>query len=410
MKKILLVIRTEIVNVFTRRSYLFFTFGLPVLIFLSYMVFSNINQSGNQVISNLLAEKPVVIQTEGYIDPGNIIQIFPDEIAEGTFLEFSNEDLAKDSLEKGLISAYYLITEDIFQTGEIIYVRPDFNPLSDNGQDWQMRQLLTLNLFDGNSQRASLIQYPVFFNQKPLDPSTLPADESSIAFIVPYATTIIFYIVILSSSGLLLNSVVNEKQNQVIEVIMLSVSPLQLLTGKIAGLGLVGLMQSIIYSSVGYVLLKLSGRTTEIPAQLNLPPSILIWVVVFFLAGFMIYASLMAGLGALVPNIREASQSTIIVIAPLIIPMFFISIILERPHGIIATILSIFPLTAPVAMMTRLASGGVPIWQPFVALILSIFTAMIIIRIVSGFFRSQILLSGQDFKASLFFKAMLGKI
>ena len=108
--------------------------------------------------------------------------------------------------------------------------------------------------------------------------------------------------------------------------------------------------------------------------------------------------------------IREASQATFVVIAPLIVPMLFISIMLEQPHGPISTFLSLFPLSAPVAMMTRLASGGVPVWHPILAVVLSLLTAALILRTVTGFFRTQTLLSGQEFKVSLFFKAMIGKI
>lgn len=124
----------------------------------------------------------------------------------------------------------------------------------------------------------------------------------------------------------------------------------------------------------------------------------------------MIYASLMAGLGALVPNLREASQATFVVIAPMLIPMLSLSMLIEKPHGTYSTILSIFPLTAPVAMMTRLASGNVPLWQLLLAVGLSFLTAILIIRIVTKFFHAQTLLSGQEFKTSMFVKAMFGKL
>ncbi|MBT4304144.1 MAG: ABC transporter permease [Chloroflexi bacterium] len=410
MKKILLVIRSEVVNIFTRPSYLILTFGLPVLGFILFLVFTNLNQKETQAISEIFKESPTTVQTEGFIDQGGIIKNVPEFLQDGSFQEFENENSAKKALEDTLISAYYLINPDIYDTGEIIYVRPDFNPLSGNGQDWKMRELFAYNLFDGDGQLSALVQYPVDFIDQPLDPSITEGQDSELAFIVPYVTTILFYIVILSSASLLLNSVVSEKQNRVIEVIMLSVSPHQLLTGKILGLGFVGLLQSLIYTSVGFTLLKISGRSVEVPPTLNFSPSILIWGIIFFVVGFLIYASLMAGLGALVPNIREASQATFVVIAPMIVPMLFISIMLEQPHGPIATFLSLFPLTAPVAMMTRLASGGVPLWHPILAVILSLLTAALILRTVTGVFRSQTLLSGQEFKISLFFKAMIGKI
>ena len=90
-------------------------------------------------------------------------------------------------------------------------------------------------------------------------------------------------------------------------------------------------------------LLLLNGRTFDLPPGFELPPSILAWGIVFFLLGYAVYASLMAALGALVPNLKEGTQSTIVVIWPTIVPMLLISILIEQPHGALATELSLFP-------------------------------------------------------------------
>ena len=117
----------------------------------------------------------------------------------------------------------------------------------------------------------------------------------------------------------------------------------------------------------------------------------------------------MAGVGALVPNLREASQATTVMIIPLIIPLIFISAIIGDPNGPLAVGLSLFPLTAPVTMMTRLAAGNVPIWQPALAAGLLAVTAVLIVRAVAGMFRAQILLSGQAFNLRRFFVALAGR-
>jgi len=117
----------------------------------------------------------------------------------------------------------------------------------------------------------------------------------------------------------------------------------------------------------------------------------------------------MAGLGALVPNLREASQATILVIFPLIIPVVLLSILINDPHGLLATVLSLFPLTSPVAMMTRLAAGGVPFWQTLLAAALLAVTAVLVVRSVARMFRAQTILSGQPFSRKVFFNALFGR-
>jgi ABC-2 type transport system permease protein len=207
----------------------------------------------------------------------------------------------------------------------------------------------------------------------------------------------------------LLSSITKEKENRVIEVLMLSATPRQLLLGKIIGLGIAGLIQTVLWVGTGYTLLRLSGQTFQLPAIFQLPPSFLVWGLVFFVLGYAVYGGLMAGIGALVPNLREASQATIILVIPLIIPLMFISVLIEEPHSTFGVVTSLFPLTAPVVMMTRLASGGVPWWQPPLASVLLLATAYLIILAVARMFHAQTILSGQPFNVKRYLLALVGR-
>ncbi|RLD03221.1 MAG: hypothetical protein DRI56_12830, partial [Chloroflexota bacterium] len=120
-------------------------------------------------------------------------------------------------------------------------------------------------------------------------------------------------------------------------------------------------------------------------------------------------ASLMAGMGALMPNMKESSQATFIVIAPMLIPMFLITVLIEDPHGALSLGLSLFPLTSPIAMMTRISAGGVPLWQLLLACALLGATVVIVVRMVARMFHAQTLLSGQAFSSKRYFKALLGR-
>lgn len=117
----------------------------------------------------------------------------------------------------------------------------------------------------------------------------------------------------------------------------------------------------------------------------------------------------MAGLGALVPNMKEASQATTVIILPLILPILLINNLISDSNGSLSVILSIFPLTSPVSMMTRLATADVPIWQLILAVLLLVGTVYLVLRAVAGMFRTQNLLSGQSFKIGVFFKELFGR-
>jgi ABC-2 type transport system permease protein len=207
----------------------------------------------------------------------------------------------------------------------------------------------------------------------------------------------------------MLNSVTTEKQNRVMEMLIVSITPVQMLTGKIIALGLVGLFQTIVWTGAGYGLLKLTGMTMPSAAAFQLPVSILIWGGIFFVLGYALYGSFMAGVGALVPNLREASQATTVIIIPMIIPLIMLSALINDPNGTLSVVLSLFPLTAPVAMMTRLSAAEIPIWQPILASVLLAISAVLAVRAVAGMFRAQTLLAGQTFSLKLFIRALAGK-
>jgi ABC-2 type transport system permease protein len=410
MSKILLVLRHEIVTIFSRKSFLFAIFGIPIIGALIFSVAGQITRgSSAENILTSLVSSPQAVKTEGYIDQAGVIKVVPDDVPAGVLVAFPNETTARQALEDGEISAYYIIPADYLQTGEINYIRSDFNPLGSSSQSDLLEWMITVNMLGGDQQLASLINGPKNTERVSLSAEPQRDANNMLTYFLPYAVMMLFYIIILSTASLLLSSVAKEKETRVMEVLMLSLTPRQLLTGKIIGLGVVGLIQVVTWVGTGRILLARSGVTFNLPIAFQLPTSFLVWGLIFFLLGYAVYASLMAGLGALVPNLREASQATILVIFPLIIPMMLNSVLINEPNSMISIVLSLFPLTAPIAMMTRLAAGGVPMWQPLLAAFLLALTAIFVVRSVARMFRAQTILSGQPFSRKLFFDALLGK-
>jgi ABC-2 type transport system permease protein len=207
----------------------------------------------------------------------------------------------------------------------------------------------------------------------------------------------------------MLSSITKEKENRVMEILISSIKPLELFTGKILGLGLVGLLQMVVWMSSALLLLRLGGNTLNLPQNLQLPPQIIVWGIVFFILGYLLYATIMASIGILVPNLKEASQATYVVIIPFLIPLMLVGAIIEKPNGILSTVLSLIPLTAPNTMMTRLAAATVPLWQLLVSIALMLVTIILLIRAVSSMFRAQHLLTGKKFSLGLFIKLLMGQ-
>jgi len=242
------------------------------------------------------------------------------------------------------------------------------------------------------------------------DPQTaLSEDEASLTRLISMLVVLLLYGMILMASGLMLRSVSEAKKNRVIEILLLSVSPQQMLAGKTVALGVAGLIQALVWAAMGYLFFALGGETFHIPSGITLSPSILAWFLVFALLGYAVYASLYAGAGALLPDWRQSRQASLLIALPAFIGFEIGLLTTDNPHGALALDASFFPLTAPFVMVKRLVVGGLPWWQPLVAAALMILSTPLIVRAVASMFHAQNLLSGQPFSIKRYFRALLGR-
>ncbi len=409
MNKTLLVLKNEFITVVTRRSFILSLVLIPLIGFVITLAVGALQKGSGS--SNPLTEiisPSLQSSVEGYVDSSGLVKTIPQGLVK-RLRAYATEQEAQTALRIGEITAYYLIAPDYLQTGKVVYVRPDFNPIGGLTQSWVIEQLLEYNILNGDQRLFNRMSSTM--NLETVSLTQQPARDASnpLTFILPYVVTMFFYIVILTSASLLLSNVSHEKESRVIEIMMTSVTPLQMLTGKIVALGAAGLLQTVVWSGAGLLLLRLGGTSLNVPLAFQLPASFLVWGAIFFLLGYALYGSLMAGLGALVPNMREATQATTVIIIPMVVPLLLINNLISDPNGSLSVILSLFPLTAPVTMMTRLAAGQIPFWQPVLAMALLFLTVYFIIRAVSGMFRAQNLLSGQPFKLKMYFKELLGR-
>ena len=421
MKKTLEIMRYEIVSALKRPSFLFFTFGVPLIAVIAFAGYSII--SANRGSSGDVEQGPEEsqLETEGYVDLSGLITMIPSDLPANTLVAYLSETDAQMALEAKEISAYYIVSEDYVETGEIVYIHPDMNPIAGGGQDWVIRWTLYVNMLGGDMEMASNIWHTANLNEHDLSPTKLVGGDSSedcmtpgvgcdshaLIELLPIGIMAIIYISIISGGSYLLRLVSSEKDSRVMELLLLSASSNQLLNGKVVGYLLLGFFQVLAWLGAIFLIIKIGGTSLNIPTGFELPISLLVWGLIFFLLGYAVYASLMAGAGALTPKLSQYTSVYFIVSMPLLISYLFSMILAARPHSTLAVVLSMFPLSAPIMMITRLTVGGVPIWQPVIAALLTLIFAIFVIRAVARMFRAQALLSGQPFSISLFVKTLL---
>ena len=224
--------------------------------------------------------------------------------------------------------------------------------------------------------------------------------------------------------NMVMRSVIEEKTSRIIEIIISSVKPFQLMIGKIIGTSLAGILQFIIWAFLGLsALLILSlffhvplGASASIPNQISsasqlqsvhtmqlyinemwqLPiATILISFLLYFIGGYFLYSSFYAAIGAAVDNETDSQQFLLPVIMPLILGVYigFFTVI-NNPHGTVATVFSIIPLTSPIVMMMRLPFG-VPWWQILISLTVLFATFFTVVLFAAKIYRIGILMYGK---------------
>jgi ABC-2 type transport system permease protein len=215
-----------------------------------------------------------------------------------------------------------------------------------------------------------------------------------------------FYMIILISSGLMLSAVTKDKENKTIEILLTSARPLDLFIGKILAFGLLSLMQMVVWFGTLFLLVDVGKTSLPFLQNISIPTSVLWASVPFYIGGFLLYGSLMAGMGAVAPNLREGNQSTFVLNLPLIFTILSINQLIETPFSSFTTFMTLFPFTSPVVMLTRLSVGPVPAWQLIASIALLVGTVIIVIRGVANLFSSQYLLSGQKINIGLFLRTV----
>ena len=424
MNKTILIMRQELRTIFSSKSYIFFAFGIPILALLILTVVRiSQGRSGNDNVATINTPEELILETEGYVDQSGLVHAVPKEFSD-SLLAYETEEQAQAALLADEISSYYIVPPDYLEQGEIFYVFPDDKPFTLDDQKWIMQRTMTFNLLGGDPDLANRAWSPIWEVQMvkispQVQTGTVVEEDCSrpgsacysnkFIRLIPSILVVIFYIAFMSSSSMLFNSIGTEKENRTIEVLMLSISPRQLLAGKTLGMGLAGLLQTMTWMASIYISLNQGGSTLSLPEGFKFPFDILAWSVVFFLGGFAFYASLMAGAGAMVPNMKEAGVANFIAIIPLLFGYIFglIAPLANLADSAVMVFLGIFPLTSPVVMIMRLTDTVVPLWQVFLSAVFLFASAYYALLVAAAMFKTQNLLSGQPFSVRRYLKALV---
>jgi ABC-2 type transport system permease protein len=228
------------------------------------------------------------------------------------------------------------------------------------------------------------------------DPKTGEIREASkknevAEFAVPFGIMLLLGMIVMVGSSPMLSAVTEDKAQRLVEMLLGMATPFELMMGKVLGALGTSLTSSAFYIVGGTLALESMGLSGMVPF------AVFPWFYVYLIADVVFLCSFAAALGAGCSSPQDAQQLAILLLAPVMIPYFMITFVMQQPNGAISTALSLFPPFTPMLMLLRQAmpGGGVPAWQPWVGLVGVLAFTLVMVVAAARIFRVAILLQGK---------------
>lgn len=385
MNRVWIVASYEFMSNIRKPSFLFALFGLPLImggIFAIVALVSVMAATSGEVREDAI----------GYVDSVSLTANVP-SVPEG-WQAFDTEEAARAAFDAGTIDGYFLLNQRFMRTGQLaFYVRGSTSVDLDD-----MVEAFVISALVSNTQSelpAERLEEPVQLNlfllntQRFLTPVSL-----AVLLFVPVILMVVFMMGMQFSSSFLMSGIVEEKTNRVIELLLTTLTPGQLLSGKILGLGALALLQLLVWVVIGLVAYLLT-QNLEAMEGFSVPVDVVVIALVYFVLTYFFYGSLLAGIGAIVDSEEESRQYAGIISFGLVIPLFFLVTFLADPSGPIPSLLSYIPFTAAMSVSIRVIFGAITLPELLASMGVLLVSTLFVIWASARVFRFGILMTGK---------------
>jgi ABC-2 type transport system permease protein len=440
MNKTLIILKTEYLKRVKKKSFIILTLLVPFLFagMFALIVFLSIN--------NDKKERTIAVFDESTLF---LSQFEPEGMTKYKFIPKEEYEKLKSNLKGSEYYALLYIPQDIYSNNFAQLISEKQVPFEVNEQiqrklsqfiekDKRQKVINETGIADLEQRLAATKTWIKLNTLKISETGETQKSSSIIAFIASYAMGIIIYFFVFMYGAMVMRGVMEEKKNRIIEVIISSVKPFELMAGKIIGTALVGLTQVAIWIILGIVVLigvqgffspesaqQMGQSIMESQQQMNPAmaqaaepnkvleimemignlniPLILFCFVFYFLVGYLLYSSLLGAVGAAVDNEEDSQQMVFPVTFPLILSIMVLFPIARNPEGPVAFWFSIIPLTSPVAMMARIPYG-IPTWELLLSMFLLVLMTVGAIAAAAKIYRIGLLMYGKKVNLKELFK------
>lgn len=419
-RKVRAVASFEFFSEIKRLGYLIGVFGMPVFL-LAY--------GGLISLIALLAKKnESAVKIHGVVDHAQVLRLeedfaqtpleLPPEIKAAlqaqklpqlgalawwdniVFRPYADEAAAMSALREKTIKSWILLPQDYLQTGRIESYVAEASTLGDQESESALRNLLQDRLMHGkvSDEIAARVRRPIEKNQGWTVKENGKITERNLLaiiarFAVPLAFAVLMLISVFTNTTALINGTAVEKENRVVDVLLSSANPEEIMTGKLLGLAGTGLLQvTVWFGMFGIAGLLFAGALTA--AGVDIPWSAIGLGIVFFIAGYLFLGSLMLGTGALGSNAKEGQQWNVVWIMITVAPMIFMESFIRNPNGTLAQVFTWLPFSSPLLVVFRVAldPNGIAWWEIAGALLVLLVSIRLALRLGAKLYRLGLLL------------------
>lgn len=411
MRKILSIIKREYVQIVRTKGFIIGTILGPILMASFIIVpiaiqFVSVDRQERIGVIDLSEE--VFLGLDKRLDQrlkDNTRRYLFEEYKGLTDIEKLREELNNKVLRKEL-EAYIFIPKDISEGGEAEYVSEHVSDLEKRGNIGQaLSSIIIEKRLKGEGldpQKIGEYMQPVPLEIKKVTKKGVEKDTGQ-TFIYSYLLVLILYMTVIFYGQIILRGVIEEKSSRVVEIMLSSLRPFQLMAGKVLGIALVGFTQYAIWALFGLgasrygkrVMVGFITDAKNFDFQFNIPPYIFIFFVVFFILGYFLYGTVYAAIGSMVNSEKEAQNLVMPVTMLLVIPLLLIVFIMKNPESSVSVTLSMIPFFAPVLMLLRVCILLPPIEQLAGSILILILTILFMIWVSSKIYRVGILMYGK---------------
>ena len=390
MNKTFIILKHEFWQTLRNRSFVILTLALPLLAILGVGIYQ-----GVQHWYHPGAPQEVKI---GYVDH---TRMFDEYISQTgvLFVLYPDEEKAKDALLAKDIKEYFAIPADYLSSGLITRYTMSREVEPSGKTSEQIRDFLLSNLLAGevSPQIIERVKMPMLMCSLRLDGSGEVAAGQDLlsSYFMPILFAMIFMFSLFFSSGFLFQSVTEEKENRVIEILLSSVSSRHLLVGKVLGLGAAGLIQVAVWLITVAIFSEVAPGIIPALSSLSIPASLIGWGLVYFILGYLLFAALYAGVGSIGATAKEGQGWSTIFTLPAIMPLWFNYFIIGSPEGAVSRTLTFFPLTSPITAMMRLATHAISAWEIALSLVILAGSIVLTMWLAAKIFRVFLLMYGK---------------